>query len=76
MSRSVRWGVFSIGNEQPRLLRLNVDLGERLGDLALVENGKACSPRDSIVPRGGLRRCRALARQTEPGLRVAAVEFG
>jgi hypothetical protein len=37
---------------------------------------EACPPRDSIVQRGELRRCRALARQTEPRLCVATVKLG
>jgi hypothetical protein len=51
-------------------------LDERVGDYALIEKREALSLGASIVPRGRLRRHPALARQTEPRLRVVTAELG
>ena len=51
--------LYEMGTTRPcDLLAL---VAERLGDFALIENGKRIRPRASIVPRGGLRRYRASA---------------
>jgi hypothetical protein len=64
----------AIDDEKPTYRYLSV-LDERIGDLALVENGRPVRSKISIVTRG-LRRYHALARQTEPRLCVVIVKLG
>jgi len=56
--------------------RYKAGIDERIGDDVLVETAERVRRRALIVPGGGLRRHRTLARQAEPRICAVTTEFG